>query len=77
MPVCRDGVVVWDRRKEGFFRPSGARDIYSNSSPIAHAMGYDLSPATRAGAKSRGPSTKQVCYLLLDNSSTHKGDPIA
>jgi hypothetical protein len=32
-----------------FFRPSGAwGEFYSNSSPTACAMGYDLSPASRA-----------------------------
>jgi hypothetical protein len=37
-----------NRRKGVFFRPSGAWDPCSDASPIASAMGYDLSPASRA-----------------------------
>ena len=48
---------MYNRRKDGFFRPSGAcREFYSNILPTAYAVGYGLSPATRAGTKSRGPS---------------------
>jgi hypothetical protein len=38
-----------------FFRPSGARGALHDSSPIACAMGYDLSPASRAAQNRRGP----------------------
>jgi hypothetical protein len=47
-PVSNDAMAGEHRRKDPFFRPSGARDIYSNLPPIAYAMGYDLSPAARA-----------------------------
>ena len=48
--VCsrRHTFLAMRRRRNGFFRPSRACGHYSISPPIAHAMGYGLSPATRA-----------------------------
>jgi hypothetical protein len=51
---------VWDR----FFRPSGVGGFYSNSSPTC-AMGYDLSPSSRAAKPGRYCSASgERCRLI-------------
>jgi hypothetical protein len=57
-PRCLARISMWKRRKGVFFRPSGAWQPCLDASPIAYAMGYDLSPASRAVALS-GPAIIQ------------------